>query len=177
MNKIIKICAVVLVVALVGSAGMAQSCGGGYYGGGHYRGGHHGGGHYGYYHHGGEDLFLGLLGLSIFAAALADQPVYVQQPVPLVYREAPWGVYDVEQPWSVYRPPLPMPAPVVYVPQPAPAMVPQPLPAVVTVNVTNSNGSYMPVPLRQAGPMWVGPGGEYYNQLPTAEQLRPVYGF
>ncbi len=47
----------------------------------------------------------------------------------------------------------------------------------VTVNVTNSNGSVIPVTLRKQGVGYVGPRGEYYDHLPTSEQLRPVYGF
>jgi uncharacterized protein YcfJ len=47
----------------------------------------------------------------------------------------------------------------------------------VTVNVTNSNGSITPVVLRKQGVGYVGPRGEYYNNLPTPEQLKPVYGF
>ena len=47
----------------------------------------------------------------------------------------------------------------------------------VTVNVTNSNGSIIPAKLTRQGPGYVGPSGEYYDKLPTEEQLRPVYGF
>jgi hypothetical protein len=47
----------------------------------------------------------------------------------------------------------------------------------VTVNVANSNGSVTPVTLRRQGTGYVGPRGEFYNQLPTPEQLKPVYGF
>jgi len=47
----------------------------------------------------------------------------------------------------------------------------------VTVNVANSNGSITPVKLRQQGVGYVGPRGEYYDKLPTSEQLKPVYGF
>lgn len=46
-----------------------------------------------------------------------------------------------------------------------------------TVNITNSNGSITPVILRKNGNMWVGPKGEQYMSFPTAEQLKPVYGF
>ena len=45
------------------------------------------------------------------------------------------------------------------------------------VNITNSNGSISPVTLRRMGNVWVGPRGEQYTALPTAEQLRPIYGF
>ena len=48
---------------------------------------------------------------------------------------------------------------------------------VVTVNITNSNGSVNTVRLRKQGVGYVGPRGEYYNALPTEEQLRPLYGF
>ena len=45
------------------------------------------------------------------------------------------------------------------------------------VNVTNSNGSVTPVRLTRQGAGYVGPKGEYYDRLPTSEQLKPVYGF
>jgi hypothetical protein len=47
----------------------------------------------------------------------------------------------------------------------------------VTVNVRNSNGSISQVRLRKEGVGYVGTRGEYYDRLPTEEQLRPVYGF
>ena len=46
-----------------------------------------------------------------------------------------------------------------------------------TVNITNSNGSVTPVVLKKQGVGYVGPRGEYYNNLPTPEQLKPIYGF
>lgn len=49
--------------------------------------------------------------------------------------------------------------------------------SVVTVWITNSNGSKVPVRLRRSGPAYIGPRGEIYSTLPTEEQLRPVYGF
>ena len=48
---------------------------------------------------------------------------------------------------------------------------------IVTVNITNSNGSVTPVKLSKQGVGYVGPRGEYYNSLPTPEQLKPIYGF
>ena len=48
---------------------------------------------------------------------------------------------------------------------------------VVTVNVTNSNDSIIQVRLRKQGIGYIGPKGEYYDKLPTEDQLRPVYGF
>jgi len=43
--------------------------------------------------------------------------------------------------------------------------------------ITNSNGSQVPVRLAKNGPAYIGPRGEIYNQLPSQDQLRPVYGF
>ena len=45
------------------------------------------------------------------------------------------------------------------------------------VNIVNTNGSTTPVVLRRVGTQWQGPRGEMYNNLPTPEQLKPVYGF
>jgi hypothetical protein len=45
------------------------------------------------------------------------------------------------------------------------------------VNITNSNSSVVQVKLRKSGVGYVGPRGEYYNSLPTEDQLRPIYGF
>ncbi len=47
----------------------------------------------------------------------------------------------------------------------------------VTVNITNSNGSVSQVNLTKQGVGFVGPRGEYYETLPTEEQLKPIYGF
>jgi outer membrane lipoprotein SlyB len=47
----------------------------------------------------------------------------------------------------------------------------------VVVNVTNSNGSISRVRLWREGPGFVGTRGEYYNHLPTQDELRPIYGF
>ena len=48
---------------------------------------------------------------------------------------------------------------------------------VVTVNVTNSNGSKSQVRLQKQGVGYVGPRGEYYDHVPTDEELRPIYAF
>ena len=45
------------------------------------------------------------------------------------------------------------------------------------VNVQNSNGSTTPVTLRRVGSRWIGPRGEEYMSLPSAAQLKPIYGF
>jgi uncharacterized protein YcfJ len=49
---------------------------------------------------------------------------------------------------------------------------------VITVNVTNSNGSFTPVKLTKQGENnYVGPRGEVYDHLPTEAELKPAYGF
>jgi len=47
----------------------------------------------------------------------------------------------------------------------------------VTVWITNSNGSRTPVKLRKVGPGYIGPKGEHYDNMPTVEQLKSLYGF
>ena len=47
----------------------------------------------------------------------------------------------------------------------------------VTVWVTNSNGSKTRVVLKKQGPGFIGPHGEYYETMPTDEQLKKVYAF
>lgn len=46
----------------------------------------------------------------------------------------------------------------------------------IVVNVVNSNGSTTPVVIRRVGNQYMGPRGEYYNSVPTADQLKS-YGF
>jgi len=47
----------------------------------------------------------------------------------------------------------------------------------VTVNVVNSNGSISQVVLTKQGVGYIGPRGEFYNHLPTGDELKPIYGF
>lgn len=47
----------------------------------------------------------------------------------------------------------------------------------VTVNITNSNGSVSQVRLRKQGVGYVGPKGEFYDHLPSEDELKTVYGF
>ncbi len=47
----------------------------------------------------------------------------------------------------------------------------------VTVWITNSNGSKTPVTLTKSGPGYIGTKNDYYDAMPTEEQLRQVYGF
>ncbi|MBN1765347.1 MAG: hypothetical protein JW860_08835 [Sedimentisphaerales bacterium] len=46
----------------------------------------------------------------------------------------------------------------------------------VKVIITNPNGSTTPVQLKKKGDRYVGPKGEHYNHLPSADELRPLYG-
>ena len=46
----------------------------------------------------------------------------------------------------------------------------------VVVQVQNDNGSLTPVVLKKEGGTYIGPNGEHYKRLPTAEQLKAVYG-
>jgi hypothetical protein len=167
-NRTMKIGSVLVAVALAGSVTMAGDRGrdyrGGHGDGGRsYRGHYDGGRHYGCYRNARGDLFFGLLGIGMAAAIVAavDRPVYVQQPVQVVYQE-PRVIY-VQQPQVVQ--------------QPVVVQVEQPRPAMVTINIQNSNGSFTPVTLHSVGSQWVGPKGEYYDAMPTVGQLRQVYGF
>jgi hypothetical protein len=46
----------------------------------------------------------------------------------------------------------------------------------VVIQIKNDNGSVTTVVLKKEGGSYVGPNGEHYKRLPTAEQLKPVYG-
>jgi osmotically inducible lipoprotein OsmB len=70
-------------------------------------------------------------------------------------------------------------------PQPETVVVAQPAAVVpsttysgdtVTINVPNNNGGYTSVVLKRSGNGYVGPQGEYYDQVPTTSQLQAMYG-
>lgn len=46
----------------------------------------------------------------------------------------------------------------------------------VVIEIHNSNGSITPVKLKRDGTAYIGPKGERYEELPTEEQLKPIYG-
>ena len=46
----------------------------------------------------------------------------------------------------------------------------------VVVEIHNSNGSVSPVKLKKEGSVYIGPKGERYEEVPTEEQLKPIYG-
>jgi hypothetical protein len=68
---------------------------------------------------------------------------------------------------------VPPPAPRPVIIHPAPPIVERE----VVVWIVNSNGSKSSVKLIQRGSQYLGPRGEYYDEMPTNEQLRVVYGF
>jgi hypothetical protein len=79
-------------------------------------------------------------------------------------------------------PPVVHPPVVREVAAPRPVLTVPPAPVIVhdvkiTLWITNSNGSRTAVKLTKSGPWYVGPRGEYYQTLPTNEQLRVIYGF
>lgn len=45
------------------------------------------------------------------------------------------------------------------------------------INIHNSNGSISQVKVNRSGTGWTGPRGEWYDHLPTEDELKPVYGF
>jgi len=52
----------------------------------------------------------------------------------------------------------------------------QQAPDTVTIRVPNEDGTVTPVTLKRSGDVWVGPKGETYKNIPTSEELRPIYG-
>jgi len=92
------------------------------------------------------------------------------------YYGRPWrrDYIRVGPPVVVVRPPV--------VVEPAPPVVIEQVPPIIqdstiTVWITNSNGSQTSLQLTRHGRWYVGPRGEYYDQMPTNEQLRVAYGF
>jgi hypothetical protein len=82
---------------------------------------------------------------------------------------------------STIQKPEPPPQEVV-VAQPAPVVVSQAAPTTtysgdtVTVNVPNSSGGLTAVVLKRSGNGYLGPQGEYYDQVPSTAQLQAMYG-
>ncbi len=100
---------------------------------------------------------------------------------PPVYRDhyyygRPWrhDYVRVGPPVVVVRPPVVVPPTPPVVVEPGPPIIQN---STVMVWITNSNGSRTSVQLTRQGRGYVGPRGEYYDQMPTNEQLRVVYGF
>lgn len=53
---------------------------------------------------------------------------------------------------------------------------PYPVPETSTVNIPNSRGGYTSITMIRSGSGFVGPQGEFYQNYPTVEQLRTMYG-
>jgi len=77
---------------------------------------------------------------------------------------------------QIQKPVVEEPAPVVMTEPSAPVTTTTYSGDTVTVNVPNSNGSYTAVVLKRSGNGYVGPQGEYYDQVPSTEQLQAMYG-
>jgi hypothetical protein len=117
----------------------------------------------------------------------AGLAIWVGKPAPrVVPAPAPREAAVVSPPWrhrfNRIEPPRVEHAAPIRVPRPATARIVVESPTVVevssiTVWVTNSNGSRISVTLTRQGGYYIGPRGEYYDGLPTNEQLRIVYGF
>jgi hypothetical protein len=112
-------------------------------------------------------------GIGFWIGGSAPQRHYYHGPVYRGYGR-PWHDRFGPPPVVVVRPPVMV--------QPAPPIMMEPAPPViqdstVTVWITNSNGSRTTVQLTRRNGWYVGPRGEYYDQMPTNEQLRLAYGF
>ena len=139
---------------------------------GHGHGGGHGYGHGGSYGHSNVSFGIGI-GFPIYSGyGYWGDPYYYPYYPPVVYAPPPYY-----PPVVVAAPPVVV-APPVVIRDDAPAVAVAREDAITSyVNVTNSNGSFIPVRIRRFGNVWVGPRGEQYLSYPTVEQLRPVYGF
>ena len=103
-------------------------------------------------------------------------------PTPPPHRFPPHREVVVHKPWPYHHRHVYGRPPVVIMPPPAPRpVIIHPAPPVVerevVVWIVNSNGSKSSVKLIQRGSQYIGPRGEYYDEMPTNEQLRVVYGF
>jgi hypothetical protein len=112
-------------------------------------------------------------GIGVWVGPSAPERHVYHAPVYREHREygPPWRHRFVRMgppPVVIVRPPVPV------VVKPAPPVV---LDSTVTVWITNSNGSQTTVPLTRHNGWYIGPRGEYYDQMPTNEQLRLAYGF
>lgn len=100
--------------------------------------------------------------IPAFPRIIAPQPrIVIPQPRVVVPRRRVF----VHRP-VMYQRPLsqPMPQPCVK-------------PGIVTVWITNSNGSQLPVVLTKTPQGYWGPRGEYYTPFPSNRQLKSAYGF
>ena len=87
--------------------------------------------------------------------------------------------YYVQERYVVVPPERPVVRAPAYSPSVPPPSVANPQPGVglVKVQVRNRNGLYLDVAILRLGDRFIGPQGEEYATLPTAEQLQKQYGF
>ena len=131
-------------------------------------------------HHTGAGLTGGVVigshgGIGVWIGSSAPTPHRYGPPHREVVVGNPWRHRFIH-----HGPPFRPPVVVVRPPVERPVMV-CPTPPVanteVVVWITNSNGSRTSVRLTRRGCSYIGPRGEYYDGMPTNEQLRVVYGF
>ena len=94
------------------------------------------------------------------------------------YQPGPAG-YVVVQPAVAPVVMAPLPPPAVAAPAPIPTAVAAPAPlqnSSVTVRIKNKNGSATSIMMVRKGNGFVGPQGEYYEAMPSNEQLNALYG-
>jgi len=172
-----KIAAFLLIAVMLFSASPAYAWHGDYH---HPRGYHYYQGHWWM----GDAVVAGL----VLGAAIAELPprcrVVYMGGVPYYYD----GLYYFQRGPAGYVVVQPAVAPVVVAPPVVPAIAPpaQAPAAVVTppvvqnssvtVRIRNKNGSATSVMLVRKGSGYVGPQGEYYEAMPTNEQLNALYG-
>ncbi|MDD5730809.1 MAG: DUF6515 family protein [Candidatus Omnitrophica bacterium] len=104
--------------------------------------------------------------------------VYVPAPVGVVITTLPFGystVYYGGTRYYYYNNIYYRDCPTGYVVAPAPAAISS-TEVYTLINVPNSNGSYTPVKLVKVDTGYIGPQGEFYQDHPTVEQLRALYG-
>ena len=114
-------------------------------------------------------------GIGVWIGSSAPAPHRYEPEHRHVVVGSPWR-HRVEHHYPPYRPPVvivrpPVERPVVVCPAP-------PVPETeIVVWITNCNGSKTSVRLTRRGGWYIGPRGEYYDEMPTNEQLRAAYGF
>ena len=120
----------------------------------------------------GDSILAGLAVGTILATLPPHYSTVYVGNVPYYYD----GAYYYQRGPSGYVVVQPVTAPVVVGPTPA-VVVAQPVEhnRSVTVKISNKNGTVTEVMLVRKGNGFVGPQGEYYDTMPTTEQLSAIY--
>lgn len=160
-----KLAVFLLVVVMLFTFSSAYAWPGDYH---HPRGYHYYGGHWWL----GDALVAGLVAGTIIATLPPHYSTVYVGNVPYYYD----GTYYYQRGPSGYVVVQPVAAPVVVAPAQT-VVVAQPIEhnRSVTVQIANKNGAVTNVMLVRKGNGYVGPQGEYYDTMPTAEQLRVLY--